>query len=76
MATSEVVLTRAVWSSRQRLILAAGWVVGAVAVTAAWWGVSGEAVFDEQFRWVAVGDPGAGGTRRRHGRSTVLGRRP
>jgi hypothetical protein len=59
MPTSEAVSSRAVWSSRQRLILAAGWAVGAVAVTAAWWGVSGEAVFDDQFRWVAVGALGA-----------------
>jgi hypothetical protein len=45
----------ALWGSRSRLVLAAGWIVGLLVVLAGWWGVSGEATSDDQYRWLAVG---------------------
>lgn len=43
------------WGRRSRLLLAAGWLVGLLVVSLAWWRMSGEATSDDQFRWLSLG---------------------
>ena len=42
------------WERRSRLVLAAGWSVGLLVVFIGWWGTSGEATTDDQFRWLGL----------------------
>jgi hypothetical protein len=46
------------WGRRPRIVLAAGWSVGLLVVLVGWWGTSGEATADDQFRWVGLGVAG------------------
>jgi hypothetical protein len=39
-------------------VIAAGWSVGLLVVFIAWWGTSGEATADDQFRWLGLGVAG------------------
>lgn len=48
-------MTAPLWGSRSRLVLGAGWAVGLLVVAVGWWGTSGEATPDGQFRWLGVG---------------------
>src|SRR5579885_293049 len=43
------------WGSRSRVVLAAGWAIGLLVVSAGWWGISGEARPADQSRWLALG---------------------
>lgn len=47
-------MTVELWGGRSRLILAAGWAIGLLVVFLGWWGTSGEASSDDQFRWLGV----------------------
>jgi hypothetical protein len=51
-------VTAELWGRRARLVLAAGWSVGLLIVLLSWWGTSGEASTDDQFRWLGVGVAG------------------
>src|SRR5207249_1424075 len=42
------------WGSTPRVVLAVGWTLALCAVGFAWFATSGEAVLDDQVRWVAV----------------------
>ena len=48
-------MTAQLWERRSRLVLAAGWTVGLLVVFLSWWGTSGEATTDDQFRWLGLG---------------------
>jgi hypothetical protein len=48
-------VTAPLWGSRSRLVLAAGWAIGLLVVLTGWWGVSGEAAPDDQYRWLVLG---------------------
>ena len=46
------------WGGRARLVLGAGWSIGLLVVLFAWWGTSGEATSNAQYRWVGLGVAG------------------
>jgi hypothetical protein len=52
--TSGTLYPSSPWGSTQRVVLAVGWTLALCAVGFAWFATSGEAVLDDQFRWVAV----------------------
>ena len=43
------------WERRSRFVLGVGWSVGLLVVSVGWWGTSGKATTDDQFRWLALG---------------------
>lgn len=47
-------MTAQLWDRRSRLVLVAGWSVGLLVVFGGWWGMSGEATADDQFRWLGL----------------------
>jgi hypothetical protein len=47
-------VTAQLWERRSRLVLAGGWSVGLLVVFLGWWGTSGEATTDDQFRWLGL----------------------
>ena len=51
-------MTGQLWGRRSRLLLAAGWSVGLFVVFLGWWGTSGKATTDDQFRWLGLGVAG------------------
>lgn len=51
-------MTAQLWERRSRLVLAAGWSVGLLVVFLGWWGMSGGATSDDQFRWLGLGVAG------------------
>ena len=51
-------MTVELWARRTRFVLGAGWTVGLLVVFLSWWGTSGKATTDEQFRWLGLGVAG------------------
>jgi hypothetical protein len=48
-------VTAQLWGRRSRFLLAGGWAIGLLVVLLGWWGTSGEATSDDQFRWLGLG---------------------
>lgn len=51
-------MTAELWGRRSRVVLAAGWSIGLLVVFLGWWGTSGEATVDDQYRWLSLGVAG------------------
>ena len=51
-------MTAELWGRRSRVVLAAGWSIGLLVVCLSWWGTSGEATADDQYRWLGLGVAG------------------
>ena len=51
-------MTSQVWGRRSQLVLFGGWALGLLVVLLGWWGTSGEATSDDQFRWIGLGVAG------------------